>query len=210
MVAPTVGGTWRLFTALTVMGTVVMATSAGPSAFWLCALLWAAPPMVAMRCLPLPLALVVVVVTGVLGRALAFSTALTGLDLLVVPLQATAALLPALVADKLLVTRFPAAGLSAWPALLAATWIVLRGTAVGELVAPVPDLDGTHLVSTLHPALAVATAAIVAQGFASMASVLNWHVPDPHAQPVRERGVRFATLAAYALLAAYFAAGVMF
>ena len=201
--APTIGNKWRLFAALTVMGVVVMATSAGPYAFWLSALLWAVPAMVAVRCLPVPLALVVVVVTGIGGRALAYGTALPGLDLLVVPAIATAALLPALVVDKLLVTRFPAGGIWAWPVLVAATYVVLMGTPAGELVAPVPDLGGVHLVSTLHPAWAVAITGVVAQGFASMASVLNWHVRDPHPQVVRERGVRFATLACYALLAAF-------
>lgn len=208
--APTIGGKWRLFAALTVMGTLVTATSAGPYAFWLSALLWAVPPLVALRCLPWPLALVVVAITGVLGRALAFSTGLTGLDLLVVPLAATGALLPALVVDKLLVTRFPSAGIWAWPALVAATFVLLMGTPTGELVAPVPDLGGVHLVSSLHPAWAVAITGIVAQGFASMASVLNWHVPDPHPQAVRERGVRVATLACYALLAAFAIVELMF
>lgn len=209
MVAPTVGSRWRLFTALTVMGTLVMATAAGAHAFWLPALLWAVPAMVALRCLPLPLALVVVVVTGVVGRALAFRSSLSGLELLVVPSLATAALLPALVLDKLLVTRFPAAGIWGWPALLAATWLALRATPAGALLAPLPAFEATALLSRVHPVLAVATAGVIAQGFASMASVLNWHVPDPHPQPIRERGVRVATLASFALLAALALCGLL-
>lgn len=210
MLAPTIGSKARLVAALTVMGTVLLATSAGPWAFWLCALLWAVPAMVAMRCLPLPLALPIVVGGGVAGRALAFATALEGLELLLLPLTATAALLPAFVVDKLLVTRFPAAGIWAWPALVTGAFLLLRGTAAAELVAPVPDLDGVHLVSTLHPAFAVAITAMVAQGFASMGSVLNWHVPDPHMQPVRERGVRVAALVSFALLGLFGLCAILF
>lgn len=209
MVAPTVGSKWRLLCALTIMGTLVMATSTGPWACWWSALLWAAPSMAALRCLPLPLALLVVVVTGVLGRALACAPSLDGLELLALPLAATAALLPALLVDKLLVTRFPVAGLSAWPALLALTWLLMREQATAAMLAPLPDLDATLLLSTLHPVLPVLVGGIVAQGFASMTSVLNWHVPDPQPQPLRERGVRIATLTTYAVLAAYFVYGVL-
>ena len=210
MVAPTVGSKWRLGLALTVMGTIAMATSTGPSAFWMSGLLWAVAPLVALRCLPLPLALVIVVVTGVFGRALAFSSSLAGLDLLVVPVAATAALLPALVIDKLAVTRFALGGLWLWPALLAITHLLFLGTRTGALLAPLPELDGVQLLSRLHPALAVAITGVIAQGFASMASVLNWHVPDPHAQPVRERGVRVATLSCYGVLAFLALCGLLF
>jgi hypothetical protein len=193
----------RLIAALSISATALMATSAG---FWMSALLWAVPHMVAMRCLPLPAALALVLVTGVVGRALAFSSALDGWTL---PLAATAALVPALLADRVLVTRWPTAGLWAWPVLAAATYMATHGSAVGELLAPMPELDGAHLLSAIHPALTVTVTSVIAQGFASMASVLNWHVPDPHEPRVRERGVRVAALVAFALLAAFAACGFL-
>lgn len=210
---------WRLVAALTVMGTLLLATSAGRFAFWPCALLWAAPPIIAARCLPLPLALTVVVVSGTAGRALAWLEGLTGSDHVVVPLVATLLLVPALLVDKVLVTRFPRKGIWAWPALVGITFFVVTKLAAtsgpllasaAEALAPLPDLDGTQLLSALHPVWAVVVTGFVANGFAGAGTVLNWHVDDPHPLDVRERGVRVGALVGFAWLLALAVCGLLF
>ena len=208
---------WRLVAALTVMGTLLLATSAGRFAFWPSALLWAVPPLVAARCLPLPLALAVIVAGGTAGRALAYIEGLTGSDHVMVPLVATLLLVPALLVDKALVTRFPRKGIWAWPFLVGATSLVVTHLArtsgpllasAAEALAPVADLEALQLIPAVHAVLPVVVTGFVAQGFAGPASVLNWHVPDPHPAAVRERGVRVGALVGFAWLLAIFITGV--
>lgn len=200
---------WRLIAALTVMGTLTMATSMGEYAFWVSGFFWAVPPIVAMRCLPLPYAVAVVVVTGVLGRFVVSS-----LDIVAV-VAGTLWLLPALLVDKLVMARFPRKGIWAWPLAITATVFAAAyatGMPIGEttLLAPVPDIDGAQMAAAGHPALAVFLTAVVANGFAGMATVLNDHVGDRHPPEVRERGVRVAALMSFALLAAFGVAALLY
>jgi hypothetical protein len=200
---------WRLIAALTVVGTLTMATSMGAYAFWISAFFWAVPPLVAMRCLPLPYALGVVLVTGILGRAFVnapdFMSAVVG----------TLWLVPALLVDKLAMARLPRAGIVTWPLAVTATVFVaayVTRAPIGDVVTltPVPDIDGAQMAAAGHPALAVFLTAVVANGFAGMATILNDHVDDPHPPDVREKGVRIASLTSFALLAAFAVAALLY
>jgi hypothetical protein len=198
---------WRLIAALTVVGTLTMATSMGPYAFWVSAFLWAVPSIVAMRCLPLPFALAVVVVTGVAGRFVVHGE-------LTPALVGAGALLPALVVDKLVMARVPRAGVVTWPLAVTATlfaFAAITGATIGDLtLAPVPDIDGAQMAAAGHPALAVFLTAVVANGFAGMATILNFHVEPKHPPEVRELGVRIASLTSFALLAAFAVAALLY
>lgn len=200
---------WRLIAALTVVGTLTMATSMGEYAFWVSGFFWAVPLIVAMRCLPLPYGLGVVVVTGCLGRSFVYPP-----DVISV-LVGTLWLVPALLVDKVVMARFPRKGIWAWPIAITATVFVaasVTGTPIGEAVTltPLPDIDGAQLAAAGHPALAVFLTAVVANGFAGMATILNRHVDDLHAPEVTERGVRVASLLSFALLAAFGVAGLLY
>lgn len=200
---------WRLIAALTIMGSLTMATSMGEYAFWVSAFFWAVPLLVAMRCLPLPYGLGVVVVTGYIGRGFVYPP-----DFMSV-LMGTLWLVPALLVDKLVIARFPRAGIWAWPIAVTATVIVTAyatGTPIGEAVTltPVPDIDGAQMAAAGHPALAVFLTAVVANGFAGMATILNYHVDDRYPPEMRERGVRVAAMMSCALLAAFGVAALLY
>jgi hypothetical protein len=200
---------WRLIAALTVMGTLTMATSMGEYAFWVSGFFWAVPLLVAMRCLPLPYALAVVVVSGYVGRGFVYPPDFVSI------LMGTLWLVPALLVDKLVMARFPRKGIWAWPVAVTATVFAaaaVSGLPIGEAVTltPVPDIDGAQMAAAGHPALAVFLTAVVANGFAGMAAVLNDHVGDRHPPEVRERGVRVAALMSFALLAAFGVAGLLY
>lgn len=199
----------RLALALTVSGVVLNATSAGPWAFWLCALLAVVPALVAMRCLPAWLGVVVAVVPGVVGRAIAFRFEVPAQGLGLAMLIATAALVPALVVDRFVWLRFPRATLLGWPALVVITSVVVEHTAGPEIasyVAPLPDITALTVLPSVLPQWApLFVAMLVAQGIAAAATQFNMPI-DPLPRAIRERGVRWCLLFGFAFA---FAMGVV-
>lgn len=196
------------------MGALFLSTSTGPYAFWPSACLWAVPPLVAMRCLPLHLAFPVVIVSGAVGRMFIAPTPAPDWSDIAV---AVAVPLPLYVVDRVLMRRFPVHGQWAWPlAVTTAAWVAMKllGAAPDTVLTlfPVPDVDATELASAgaRTDLAAIFVTAWVAQGFAGMATVLNFHDPDPHPAEVRERGVRRAALVSFALLLAFAICGLLY
>lgn len=207
---PTVAVRVRLALALTVSSLLLAATASGSWSFWLSSLLWPAPLLVAMRCLPWPVAVPLVVLVSAVGRAIAFGPSLAGTDGLVLPLVASVALLPALVVDKLLDARFPRASLLAWPlAIMITEWLV-AGTLIGGLVAPPTSIAAIHaLRAGPGPWADTFVVALFAQAFGALGTVL--HRPnDRFPADERERGVRWAALTALVVSVIVFVGHALF
>jgi hypothetical protein len=200
--------TVRLAFALITSSLVLTATSGGALAFWPSALLWAAPLLVAVRCLPLLVSLPMVVLLGGAGRAFAFHSSLDGGDGLLLPLLASAALVPAFLLDRVLFDRLPRASMLAWPLGLVATVVVLRETAVGGLLAPLPELQAVRALGIVGGTSLVA---FIAQAFGGLGSVLNVQKRgDRFSQAVREAGIRWGALTAFAVAALVFVGHALF
>lgn len=186
----------RLALALSMSGFLLAATAGGRWGIWPSSLLWAAPLLVAMRCLPVFLAVPIVVVVSSAGRAVAFGGSLPGSAGFVLPLLASLVLLPALFFDKVLDARFPRASLVVWPLAIAVTVRVVAGTALGGLVAPPCELAA---LAALREGLGGWADAffvgLVAQAFGALGTVLNRR-SDRFSVDEREGGVRWAALTA--------------
>lgn len=200
----------RLVLALTVSSLLLAATAGGSWSVWPSSLLWAAPLLVAMRCLPWPVAVPLVVLVSAVGRAIAFGPSLAGADGLVLPLVASVALLPALVVDKLVDARFPRAGLLAWPLAITITERLVAATLIGGLVAPPTSIAAIHaLRAGPGPWADTFFVALVAQAFGALGTVLH-RGSDRFAAVERERGVRWAALTALVVSVIVFAGYALF
>lgn len=167
---------------------------------WWAIALAPAPALVALRCLPLPAGMAAALAIAVGGRVLGALTlplegglgaaALDGLSLM-----------PALLVDRWLVTRWPRAGAVGFPVAVVATGAAAYGA--GAAITPLPAAAaGAFGVWATHVGWAVPmlVCASVAQAIAGLASVDNWHRPDPRTQAEREAGVRQAAIAAAVVL----------
>lgn len=187
----------RLALALTLSGLVLGATAGGAWAFWGSALLWSAPLLIAIRCLPLALALPTVFVVAAASRLVAFRD----VDM-VVPLEAAAALLPALLVDKLATTKLPRAGWVAFPLALVVTDLAVRGTALAPLVVPAPSMRAADVLDRgLGPWAVTLVVGVVGGAFGAQGMVHNWP-NDPAPQKEREQGVFLAVVTALVVGAA--------
>ncbi len=201
--------TVRLALALTTSGFVLAATAGGSWPLSWSAVLWAVPALVAMRSLPLPLGLAVTVVAGAAGRAVAFWGA-SGSDAATLGLVAAAALVPALLVDRFVLTWLPRAGHLAWPCGVVLVERACADTRVAALLAPPPHLEAVAFVGAdLGVAGATVAVALMAQAFASLAGVLNRKTHDPYGQKERERGVRWSSIAGFAFGAVLLIAGAV-
>lgn len=194
----------RLALALTTSGILLTATAAGPWSFSASALLWAAPTLVAVRCLPALLSWPLVVGVGFLGRVLAWGGALSDSDLIALPLAASVALVPALLVDRLVFDRMPRASLIAWPLGLLATVRVLDVVAprVSSLVFQTPSIEELgRLEAVAGRGSVVIAVALVAQALGALGTVLN-RPTDVVTARERETGVRWGALVGLSVCAA--------
>src|SRR5262249_38317118 len=147
---------------------LLAATAFGSWPFWLSALLWPAPLIIAARCLPLPLGLPVVFVMSALGRAIAFHAGMLHDDP-VPAICAGAALCGVAVVDGLVAALLPRASWFPFPCALAVLARALDGTQVGQVLAPLPSL---HLAAFMANAAGSSAAtfflALLATSFASV------------------------------------------
>lgn len=165
---------------------------------------WAAalapvPLLVALRCLPLPLGLVLAASVGVLARVLG-SLGLPLQGALAEAALGAVALLPALLADRLLVERWPRAGALAFPAVVVLTTAMAR--ALHWSLEPLP-LAEEGFLGVLDERLGWAAplflCAALAQGLTGLASVANGQRADPLPQVEREAAARQVAVSAGAL-----------
>lgn len=167
---------------------------------WWAAALAPVPLLVAMRCLPLGAGLAVALGVGAGARVLA-SVGLPLAGGLAEAALGALALMPALLADRLLVPRRPRLGAAAFVGLVLLTTAIAR--AFESSIAPLPvSAEGAlgALADRVGWAISPLVCASLAQGLAGLASVGNWHRPDPLPQAERETSVRAVAVAA-ALLA---------
>lgn len=183
----------RLAAALTTSGLILQATAAGPWAFAPATLLWAVPPLIAIRSLPLFAAAPIVLFTSSLGRFAACHDPTTAA-------LAALALLPVLLLDRFATTWLPRVGVLMFPAALPLLNRVVDDTSLDGVFAPLPDLAVLRFVAS---DLGTAGAVVVAAGFAgvlaAMGSILNRHIPDPFGPEARDMGARWASVVALIL-----------
>lgn len=193
---PGVSARTRLMVALSTSGLALGAVAGARLEHpWWAAALAPVPLLVAMRCLPVIVALPLVVAVGAAARALgALSVATPAVTTAAVGALALAL---ALLADRALSTRWPRLGALALPAAVVALDGGLRALDHPARALPV---GSAGLGGTLHASLGWAAPPLVcaalAVALAGLASVDNWHRPDPLAREVRELGVRAVTLGA--------------
>ncbi|HEY4223830.1 MAG TPA: hypothetical protein VGO62_20885, partial [Myxococcota bacterium] len=175
--------------------------------FWASSLFWATPFLLLGRSLSVFVSLPIAFFTGTAGRMLAGHG--MGVDV-VDCAAASAALLPALIVDRVVQTWLPTASLLTWPCALVVVQRALMGQPSQGLLAPLPHLDSVLLVrGTAGDYASIFVVAVFASGFAAIASVLNRRVRDPYPQDQRERGVRIASITSFVLAFPVFIAGAL-
>lgn len=180
--------TLRLALGLAVSSFVFLATASGPWAWAPSALLWAAPFLVALRCLPAIIAVPLVVGVGTAARLVA------GAETAGAALAASALLVPLGLVDRVVERHMPRASLVVWPLGLTALWLLTRGHAFGALVAPAPEHG---VIADVRAALGAWTvpmlSGLVSQAFGALGTVHN-RPADRFDVRVREAGVRWAAV----------------
>ncbi|MBI1948882.1 MAG: hypothetical protein HYS27_24560 [Deltaproteobacteria bacterium] len=193
----------RLVLALSCSGLALGALAGQLAHPWWAAVLAPAPLVVALRCLPLPVGLVLAAAVGAGARALG-ALGVEGASMATAALGAMA-LLPALLADRACVTRRPGLCALALPFTVLAIDAGLRAAELQVAALPVDDqgaLGGlARSVGWCAPTLVCAMAA---QAVGGLCTLGNWHRPDPLPQEAREASVRRSAVGAALLLGAAF------
>lgn len=157
------------------------------------------PLLVALRCLPLPIGLALALAVGVLARVLG-SLGLPLQGALAEAALGALALLPALLADRYFVERWPRAGALAFPGLVVLITAIAR--ALEWSLEPLPLAEEGFLgvlAERVGFAAPLFLCAALAQGLASLASVANWQRADRLTQDAREAAARQVAVSALAL-----------
>lgn len=203
---PRVSAQTRLVAAVSTSGLVLGALAGARLEHpWWAAALAPVPLLVAARCLPLPLALPLVMVVGLAARLVgALSVAESTLATSAI---GAAALALALLADRAGSTRWPRLGALAFPLS-----VVALDAGLGALEQPARALPvaSAGLAATLHAGLGVAApplaCAALAVALAGLACIGNWHRQDPLPRELREASARQVAVGAVLTVGALFAA----
>jgi len=163
--------------------------------------LWATPLLIAARCFPLAISIVLAIAIACTGRMLGLLWGGAGVEsamasaLFMLPLL----LAPAFVIDRVVHERWPRMAVFVWPVLcFHAAW------RVDVRQFPIPHVASMHSVVDLHasigPALAVFLTALFAQAFASVGSLHHRKRSanvDLIPTPLRDRGATISMVVAF-------------